>query len=178
MSRAFKLPLFFAASSFLLGSIGYLILSEIMPSGRVFGSLYRMFLYHDAHSMQYIAVISLVYTIVATICAPRCSHLVGWRRSAAILCILAATVLLASIPGGVLWKIHDMQAGHFTTGVQFWSDLVWGASVGLQLGWLVIALSLPYNILGLAAGYMVTHAGLGIAAPRPAHGPSRPTGAL
>jgi hypothetical protein len=45
------------------------------------------------------------------------------------------------------------------------SDLLWGASTGLQTGWLVIALSLPYNILGLIAGYVVTHFGFRIAAP-------------
>jgi len=135
-----------------------------MPRGHVFGGLYRMFLYHESHPFQYIAVVALTYGVIATGCALRLSRLAGWRHSAAIVGIIFATVLVASVPGGVLWKIHDMQAGYFTTGSRFWSDLLWGASTGLQVGWLVIALSLPYNIIGLILGYAVTHLGFRLSA--------------
>ncbi|MBM3845872.1 MAG: hypothetical protein FJ405_06260 [Verrucomicrobia bacterium] len=165
MPRALKLFALFTVGAFLLGSVGYLALHAVMPRGHVFGGLYRMFLYHESHPFQYIAVVALTYGVIATACALRWSCLAGWRRSAAIIGIIVATVLVASVPGGVLWKIHDMQAGYFTKGAQFWSDLLWGASTGLQAGWLVIALSLPYNIIGLILGYVVTHFGFRISRP-------------
>jgi len=165
MTHALKLFTLFTASAFLLGSVGYLALHAVMPHGYVFGGLYRMFLYHESHPFQYIAVVAVTYGVIATASALRWPRLAGWRRSAAIVGIIVATVLVASVPGGVLWKIHDMQAGFFTTGARFWSDLLWGASTGLQAGWLVIALSLPYNIIGLILGYAVTHFGFRISAP-------------
>jgi hypothetical protein len=164
MSRPLKLFSFFAASSFLLGSAGYMGLHAVMPHGVVFGRLYRMFLYHEAHPFQYIAVVSFTYAIIATLSGPRCSRLTAWRRRVAILSIVAASILIASIPGGVLWKVHDMQAGYFTTGARFWSDLQWGASMGLRVGWLIAALSLPYSIVGLLVGYVITDLGFKLAA--------------
>jgi hypothetical protein len=163
MLRTLKLYSFFAISAFLLGVVGYLILHKVMPHGLVFLRLYRMFNYHALHPFQYVAVVALTYGIIATPCA-LWWHPVGWRRFAMIFYISIATVLVASIPGGVLWKIHDMQEGSFTTGARFWKDLLWGASTGLRFGWQIIAISFPYNILGLIFGFVVTHFGFKIAA--------------
>ncbi len=167
MPRPLRLFAFFATSAFVLGSLGYLALQAVMPRGYVFGRLYRMFLYHESHPFQYVAVIAVTYAGIATMCALRWPRLAGWPRFAAIVAIMVSTVLVASLPGGMLWKIHDMQAGFFTTGARFWNDLLWGASTGLQIGWLVIALSLPYNIIGLFAGYAVTRYGFRIGTQRP-----------
>lgn len=164
MSRAFKLFAFFAASTFALASLGYLLLHAVMPHGEVFGGLYRMFMYHETYPFQYIAVIAFTYAVIAAGFVIRWRHLSGWRQGVAIISIILLSVFVASVPGGVLWKIHDMQAGYFTTGSQFWSDLFWGASTGLKIGWLVIALSLPYNIIGFIVGYAVTFYGYKIAA--------------
>jgi len=164
MSRVFRLFAYFAASAFVLGAAGYLVLHAVMPDGYVFGDLSRMFLYHEEHPFQYIAIVALTYASIATPCAARWSRFVDWRRFVLIVGIIVATILVASVPGGVLWKIHDMQAGFFTTGTRFWNDLLWGASTGLQTGWLVIALSLPYNIIGVITGYTVTNYGLKIGA--------------
>ncbi len=165
MPRALKLFAFFAASAFLLGAAGYMALHTDRPHGHVFGALPRMFLYDEDHPFQYLSVVAITYALIATACVLRWPCLVGWRRTLAIFAIMVATVLVASIPGGILWKIHDMQAGFFTTGARFWSDLFWGASTGLQVGWLVVLLSLPYNIIGLVAGYAVTSFGFKICAP-------------
>jgi hypothetical protein len=155
---------YFASSAFGLAAVVYLVLHAVMPRGFVFGTLSRMFMYHEAHPFQYIAIVALTYACVATAFVMRWPQLAGWRRCYAIVGIIAATILLASLPGGMLWKIHDMQAGYFPTGAGFWSDLFWGATAGLQVGWLVIALSLPYNIFGLAIGYAVTSYGFKIGA--------------
>jgi len=163
MRRVFSLFVFLALSAFLLGIAGYKALHVVMPHGFVFGGLYRMFMYHESHPSQYVGIMALTYGTIATSWILRWPELVGWRQSGAIAAIILASILVASVPGGVLWKIHDMQAGFFTQGGRFWRDLLWGAATGLEIGWMVMALSLPYNILGLIAGYGITRLGFRIA---------------
>jgi len=131
-------------------------LHAVLPDGRVFGALPRMFLYHESHPFEYIALVALTYGVVVTVCVHRFPPLHGWCRGIAICGIMLTTIILASVPGGVLWKIHDMQAGFFTKGARFWGDLLEGAFTGLQIGWLILALSFPYNAIGLLVGYRVT----------------------
>ena len=102
-----------------------------------------MFLYHWQHPFQYIALACLVFSVLATALTLRIARLADRSRPAAILGLLLGSVLLASAPGGALWSIHDMQAGYFPAGARFWGALAWGASTGLQTGWLIIALSFP-----------------------------------
>jgi len=64
-----------------------------------------------------------------------------------------------------MWVIHDMQAGYFTEGSRFWTSIRWGAWEGIKGGWLVILLSIPYNLLGSIAGYFVTRYGFALARP-------------
>jgi hypothetical protein len=62
------------------------------------------------------------------------------------------TVLLASPLGGMLWYWHDMRAGFFPPD---WLStlLLQGSRDGLLLGWLIVSLSIPYNLLGLLTCY-------------------------
>jgi hypothetical protein len=54
----------------------------------------------------------------------------------------------------MLWFYHDMQAGYFPAN---WTNRMVsnGISMGLSTGWLIIMLSIPYNILGLVAAYFI-----------------------
>lgn len=162
MHRVLKIFAFFGVGAFALGSLVYLALHALMPRGYVFGALYRMFLYHENHPFQYIAVVAFIYAVIGTTCAIRWPGLQGWRRHAAVVVVLFLTVLVASIPGGILWKIHDMEAGFFPKGAQFWRDLMWGADAGLQFGWLIVVLSLPYNIICFILGFLLTSYGFKI----------------
>ena len=155
-----------AGACFVLGAVVYVGLRAILPDGAVFGALYRMFLYHRAFPYAYIAVVAVTWGVVFALGAPFVARLEGWRRRAAILAGMLGTVVLASIPGGILWVVHDMQAGWFPEGGVLWSRLTWGATTGLVTGWLVVALSVPYNILGLGIGYAVTEAALRFVEPR------------
>jgi hypothetical protein len=88
-----------------LASCIYFLLEKVVfringEHGYVFGMLYRMFLYHYQHPYQYIAIVSLVYGVVATLWALCCGTQTGWK-----------------------------------------------------LRWEVIALSVPYNIIGIVVGY-------------------------
>lgn len=172
-SAAVRIFSFLFATAFACASVVYLLLRAVMPHGWVFGALYRMFLYHWQHPFQYIALVTLVYALLATAVIMRWPLLAGKRRAAAIFAILLGTILVSSAPGGALWKIHDMQAGYFPAANRFWSDLLWGAKQGLLLGWLIITLSVPYNVIGLAAGYFLTKRGFDLArqeSGKPEHG--------
>jgi hypothetical protein len=162
--RAIKLFGFFALASFGIGSLAYLALVSILPQERVFGALPRMFLYHHARPFEYIAVVALTYAAIATsgvIFWPRPAN---WRRKLAIIAIMLLSIFSASIPGGILWKLHDMQAGFFPKGTQFWQDLLWGATAGLENGWLIVTLSIPYNLLVAIPIYWLTLRGFKFAA--------------
>ncbi len=142
-------------ATFVLGTGGYLLISSL--TGYAFGGLFRMFMYHEAHPFQYIAIVAVGFGFFGSLWLRFFGSAVGIRRWGSILAAIGITILASSIPGGVLWVIHDMQAGYFTTGARFWGDIWWGATEGLKLGWLVIAVSVPYNLLGLALGVMCLH---------------------
>lgn len=161
--RALKLFLFYFLSAYVSASIGYVLLEAIMPNGFVWGAFFLMFTYHTQHPFQYIAVVVVTYAIIATVCTVKMSCFASFARRLAIFGIMGVSVIVASVPGGVLWTIHDMQAGYFTTGTRFWNDLLGGALYGGQLGWLIIAFSIPYNLLGLIVGYYITSYGFNIA---------------
>jgi hypothetical protein len=151
-----RLFVFFTASSFILGGLGYFSLRVIMPDGWVFGALYRMFLYHWAHPLQYIGLVCLIYAAVATAVVFLCGDLIHKWPYLMIPFIMCSSILIASPVGGVLWVFHDMQAGFIPEGTHFWNDIAWGAVTGASTGWVVVLLSAPYNIIGLIVGYQVT----------------------
>ena len=161
---ALKLFVYFALLCFVPGSIVYLLLYAIMPGNYVFGYLFLMFCYHFQHPFQYIAVVAVTYAIIATAFALKWPDIMGWHRRLLIFGIMISTIIVASVPGGVLWKIHDMQEGFIPAGSKLWADLGWGALTGLEIGWLIVALSIPYNIIGLILGYFVTKNGFKMAA--------------
>jgi len=168
MNRAYKLFLYFALSCFLAASAGYFLLRMVMQDGWVFGALYRMFLYHWEHPLQYILVIAVIYGLIAAFMAIRFSDRPEISRWI-IFSVMALTIVVASPIGGIMWVIHDMQAGYFTEGSRFWASIRWGTLEGIKLGWLVILLSIPYNVFGLIVGYFVTSYGFALA--RPAYSP-------
>ena len=136
---------------FLYCSAVYFVLNVLLGMQRIFGTWYRMFLYHYAHPYQYIALFCMVYAAMLALLLALGTQRMLKKRWVLIVLPLMATVVLASMVGGALWKIHDMQAGHFTEGARFWTDLGWGVSSGLQLGWLLLLASFPFNLLCLPA---------------------------
>ena len=156
MKPALRLFVFYFAASFISASCGYYALHMFMSERGVFGSLYRMFLYHEEHPLPYIAIVSLSYACVATFAVTKWRHLAGWRRRVLAVAIIFISVTLASIPGGMLWVVHDMMAGFVPNLNRAIDYLLWGALAGLQVGWIVVGLSLPYSLLGAVLGYVVT----------------------
>jgi hypothetical protein len=163
---ALKLFAFFAGASFTSGAAIYFLLrffTRWAGNGQtVFGGLFRMYMYHEKHPLQYIGLVALVYGFLAAGCASYRPRLQGRVFLRTYLLIVGATVVLASIPGGVLWTIHDMQAGYFPEGSRFWTAIWDGVSGGLSVGWLVVLISFPCNILAVAAGYPITKIGFAL----------------
>lgn len=62
---------FYWLASFLLASGGYFLLWLLLPSRAVFGTWYRMFLYHREHPLAYIAIPCFFYGIVAALLTDR-----------------------------------------------------------------------------------------------------------
>lgn len=144
------------ASLFLYSAAVYWLLHDALGMQHVFAGLYRMFMYHAAHPYQYIALFCAVYALVLALVLQLFPQMASKRRWAVLACTLLLTLLLASAMGGVLWKVHDMQAGYFTEGARLWRDLLWGAENGVQVGWQVLALSQPFGLLCLPGFVVVT----------------------
>jgi len=154
-------PIVLAAKVFALGFIGltvycavvYLLLRDVVGLRMVFGGLYRMFMYHAQHPMQYIALFCAVYAAGLALILGAWPTARRWPAWVLTTLVLLLTVLLGSALGGALWALHDMQAGYFPPGNRRWQHMRWGMQSGLEVGWLVLLLSLPFNVLSLPAFY-------------------------
>jgi len=150
---------FYTATCWALACIGYELLEAIMPQGAVFGRWYRMILYHYQHPYQYILLVAVCYGLTASLWAVFFGHLRGRLRVISICAVIAGALLLASVPGGLLWALHDIQAGFVPPEAILVGNLLWAAGAGLTFGWAILALSVPYNLAGLVMGCVVTHLG-------------------
>jgi hypothetical protein len=72
--------------------------------------------------------------------------------------IIVLTVLISSPFGGMLWHYYDMKTGYFPEN-WFSKMLKLGFAWGLEIGWYVVALSIPYNILGSVFCFLLTRKG-------------------
>ena len=151
--KNYKLLFFYWLTAFTIAVLGYYLLGLV--SKRVFGSWYRMICYHYGHPIQYIAIPVFFYGIVATWFTQKFYH--SNRKPAFTFFIVLLTIVLSSPFGGMLWHFHDMQAGWFPKN---WIDkLLGGFTEGLGIGWLLILLSFPYNIIGVVIAYFLTDYG-------------------
>ncbi|WP_190304370.1 hypothetical protein [Flavobacterium branchiophilum] len=154
-----KRLLFYWVTSFILAIILYYILWTIMPNHYVFGAWYRMFLYHWQHPISFIAIPCFFYGIIATLLADKFSKQKVTKQILLTIGIIILTIILSSPFGGMLWHYYDMKAGHFP---QNWIGKMirLGFEWGLEVGWLIIGLSIPYNIIGSIACYFLTKKGV------------------
>lgn len=146
-----RLLAFFAffGCSFGLAALIYHTLALLTNGQFIFGFLPRMFCYHWEYPNQYIALVCLIYALLATALAPRIAR----RPSLAIWIVLAAP-LLASPLGGMLAHLHDMMAGYFPN--SWGKKLMDGMEEGILAGWLIILMSFPYNAICAVLGILGT----------------------
>lgn len=153
-----KKLLFFWVTSFSIAISCYYLLWLIMPKHYVFGVWYRMFLYHYQHPVQYIFIPCFFYGFIATFYTTKFYLQTTKKQVLTTSLIIILTVILSSPFGGMLWVYHDMQAGYFPVN-WFKKILTDGVSTGLSIGWLIILLSIPYNVLGFIVCYFLTKKG-------------------
>ncbi len=117
---------FYTLTCFLVGQIFYWLIVllntdfvySIYPiswigtfAGHPYGSFYRMFTYHYEYPVLYWWVMSFCFGIVATLWKaltfffrPKLQVMTG-------ILVIPLSILLASIPGSMLWAFHDWSAG-------------------------------------------------------------------
>ncbi|MBF9221317.1 hypothetical protein [Hymenobacter ruricola] len=146
-------------TSFGCAAAGYGLLWLLLPGHHVFGAPYRMILYHEAHPLAYIALCCGCFGPLAAVATDAFRRRGRWGRLGVVGLLALATVALSSPLGGLLWHWHDMQAGYFPA--DWPRQLVAGAAEGLTTGWLIVLLSVPYNVLGLLVCYGLLATGAG-----------------
>jgi hypothetical protein len=145
---------FFSAiflATYCFNVIVYAVLSSFGLT--VFGSLYRMFQYHDQHPYQFILVFTIILALCSALFIRKFNKWKGAKKYAGIAVTFAAAFIVSCMAGGFLWKIYDMQANFTPRGWQYWKDLLWGVTTGLLAGWQVVLYSFPYNLIVLAGDF-------------------------
>lgn len=158
MNITTKRLLFYWSRSFILASLLYAILWLLMPSHYVFGSPYRMHQYHKAFPFIFIAIPCFFFGIFATFFIKNFRNQTIKKQFAVIFLLIIVTILISSPFGGMLWHFFDMLAGYFPPN---WTLKIikLGTEWGLKMGWLIVALSIPYNIICSIGCYFLVKKG-------------------
>lgn len=156
--QVLKRTLFYWLTAIACATAGYGLLWALLPGHHVFGAPYGMFLYPDAHPLAYIALCCGVFGPLAARATESFRRRGHWGRVGVVALVALATVGLSSPLGGMLWEWHDMRAGYFPDD---WARVLFlnGARDGLTVGWFIVLLSVPYNVLGLLVCYGLLAAG-------------------
>jgi hypothetical protein len=158
LSLFLKRFLFFCLAGFTLAAGAYYVLVLLMPDGRVFGSVFRMYLYHLQFPLQYIFIPCFFYAIIASAFSRWFAKSKLTAQLFIMTIIIVLTILISSPVGGMLWYYHDMDAGHFPE--SWFSKMVeYGFVDGLGFGWLIIGLSFPYNLVCCILAFFLTRKG-------------------
>ncbi len=144
--------LFYWITSALIAIPSYYLLWSIMPKNYVFGVYYRMLLYHYEYPVLYILIPCFFFGIIAMLFSNRFKEATFYKQLILTIIIIGLTILLSSPFGGMLWHYHDMRAGFFPDN-WVWHMIRNGTVMGLQFGWLIALMSIPYNLLGSILSY-------------------------
>lgn len=119
-----------------------------------FSVYYGRYSYHLAHPLQFIAIPCFIFSVLAVIFSNKFRKASVLKQILLTLLISFLTVLISSPLGGMLWHLHDMLVGYFPQN-WLWKLIRYGFREGIQLGWLIIVLSVPYNIIGIFTGFFI-----------------------
>jgi uncharacterized membrane protein len=117
--------------------------------------LFRMTTYPDAYPLQYAAVVAIPFALLTslwTIAVYKKLHAPRWLQIAGV---IGLSVAVSSVLGGLLYELHDMQAGYFPDRDIMINHFQRGAWWGLSLGPIIVAFSVPLNICALLLAYTV-----------------------
>jgi hypothetical protein len=140
----------FASFVFAAACYDILLFFGILP----FARLYKVYSYHWEHPYQFMFIPCFIFSILGTVFAGKFKKVPYGKQIGLTLLIVFLTILISSPLGGMLWHLHDMLAGFFPEN-WLWKLIRYGFREGIQMGWLIIALSVPYNIIGITAGFFI-----------------------
>ncbi|MBP9773515.1 MAG: hypothetical protein KBD00_02690 [Candidatus Peribacteraceae bacterium] len=113
-------------------------------------------MYPDQHPLQYIAIISFIFALLNAVwivaVRKKFSQKMKWLQ---ITFIAFLSALISCVLCGMLWIYHDMQAGYFPSHDAMIAYLKWGAVQGFFLGPLIVAFSIPMNLLSFLIIYKI-----------------------
>ena len=134
-----------------------------MPDHYVFGGYYRMYMYQARYPAQYILLPCFFYGIFATLLAKCFKKQPFEGQLLFTILLIILTVLFSSPVGGMLWVFHHMQVRNFPDN---WLEVIVkiGAEWGFELGWFIVAFSIPYAYLGAIICFFLTRYGAKILA--------------
>ena len=153
-----KQLLYYWVSSFVVAILSYYLLWLVLPGHNVFGSWYSMINYHMEYPHAFIAIPCFFYGIIAPLFSKSFLQSRLKKRLLANSFIILVVVFLSSPIGGMLWHFFDMKTGYFPKNWPY-KLLVKGSVDGLRMGWLIIVLSIPYNLLGITMSFALTKKG-------------------
>lgn len=154
MNIQLKRLIFYWIISFIISVIIYYVLWLIMPNHSVFGALMLMYLYHYEYPINFISIPCFFFGIFATMFTDRFIKKPTGSRVVLLMLILFLTVLFSSPIGGMLWHYYDMQAGFFPKN---WLTkiITIGTEEGLEVGWFIVLISIPYNVIIAVSWYFL-----------------------
>lgn len=157
-STSIKQFIFYLVGSFIIATLVYYLLSIVMPHNSVFGSWFRMYSYHNNNPLSFIFIPCFFYAVFATLFSAKYKNSSPLKRIGIMALIVILTIIISSPFGGMLYFYFDMRAGYFLSN---WISLLikHGTSEGLSLGWLIILLSYPFNIIVIIVSYFLTKKG-------------------
>lgn len=145
----FALTLF---ASFIFAAACYDIL--LFFGFKPFAGLYRMYCYHWLHPFQFMFIPCFVFSVLAVAFSGKFKKASIPKQIGFTVLIIFLTILISSPLGGMLWHLHDMLAGYFPKN-WFLKLVKYGFREGMQLGWIIIICSVPYNIIGMLTSFFI-----------------------
>jgi hypothetical protein len=126
-----------------------------MPHNSVFGSWFRMYAYHHNNPLTFIFIPCFFYARLARLFSTKFKNSSTLKRIGITALIVILTVIISSPFGGILYFYFDMSAGYFPSN---WVSILIknGTSEGFSLGWLIVLLSYPFNIIVIISSYFLT----------------------
>jgi hypothetical protein len=154
MNSTLKNLFYYWFSSLLTAIIGYYMLQMVSSNKIVFGSFFRMHSYHHENPIEFIVIPCFVFGLIATFFSNNFESKTKFKRILITLTIVITTIILSLPLGGFLYFYYDMKAGFFPNN---WIEIIIskGFSQAFSVGWFIILVSFPYNILGIAATYII-----------------------
>ena len=141
------------SGAFAAGALLYFLILAIFD--RPVAYFIRMFTYPDQHPFSYITLMALSYSLLGVLWMQNKSlQPEGRKRWLALFSVVALSILAAAPFGGLLWVLHDWQAGFVPHLARAKEALLWGCQTALVAGPILFLSSQPLSGLSIIFGVL------------------------